>query len=174
MERYVVIDTGLDGCALLVETKESGEPIPKEAFFFRSDIWSDGINPRNLKSILDRWDVSDYYVERVPIIPHNTKSMCKQFFTIGQIWGVLMVSDEDVSLTDFYPRTWQSHARRYLEPSERKLATKKQAQMLSERYFPEFFKLHKKRSNIHDGLADCLSMLLYVERRYFSQFVEED
>lgn len=173
MERYVVIDTGLDGCALLVEKQENGSPVPLDHFLFKEAGWRDGIDPRAFEYVLSKWNVETFHVERVPIIPHNTKTLAKQFFIIGQIWSIIMFSNENVVINDFYPKTWQSHTRRHLRPSEANLASKKQSQIISKLYFPEFFESNKKRSNIHDGLADCLSMLLYVEREYFSQFVED-
>ena len=169
--RYVIIDTGLKGAAVLFEDK-NGIPTPIDHYFF--ETWEDGIDPLHFAKNLKEWNAREFHIEKVAAIPNQAiTSTFKQAYVIGQIYSTIMLVSENAVINDFYSITWASHARRHLNLSEANLENKKAMQKLAPRWFPEFMAKFKKRKLYNDAVSDCIGMLFYVRRSHFSQFIED-
>ena len=169
--RYVIIDTGLKGAAVLFEDK-NGIPTPIDHYFF--ETWEDGIDPLHFAKNLQEWNAREFHIEQPPTMPNQAiTTTWKQAFVVAQIYTTIMLEVENAVLHDFYPITWVSHARKHLNLSEANLENKKAMQKLAPRWFPEFMAKFKKRTLYNDAVADCIGMLFYVRRSHFSQFIED-
>lgn len=170
--RFAIIDTGLKGACVIFEEVD-GVPNPVDYYLFKS--WDDGIDCVDFAAHIKIWNVRHFFIEKPAAMPNQSSTNTwKQAYSVAQTTCSILLSVENAVIHDFYPITWVSHARRHLKPLERHLESKKAMQSLAPRMFPKFMAKFKKRTLYHDGIADCIGMLFYVKRSYYSQFIEDD
>ena len=170
MKKYMVVDTGKDGCALYVENGT-----PKSVYYFKQGYRSGFIDCEAFRKEIDRLGVRHFYVERVPLILHGShvKSFAIQHQIIGQIYGTLL-GVPDMVIHESYPQTILGVARKFLKAPQRNLDSKKLAQAVAAKIYPSFFSGHKKRTKVHEALGDTLMQLAFIERARLADLFEED
>ena len=155
---YVVIDPGKTGAAVLLEGCQ-----PIHAYAMRSQSF--GIDVGDLREELLSWHHlygwEEVWLEMpTPRPKQGCHQTAVQFYIVGQtmaaIYGV------GSSIHEVNPSTWTAFTKRLSHNPG--ADAKKQAQELCHRYFPEFVKDWVPKTKIHDGVADCLAISLYVNR----------
>lgn len=164
---HVIIDPGKNGAALVAEGC-----IPLDAYLLKPLRY--GIDVADLREKLSEWQGlygwRDIYVEVPPPRPHQgVHQTAVQFFIIGQIDSSLYGIGE--TLYEINPSTWTAFTKRLSSTPGAK--AKVQAQELCRRYYPEFIQEWIPKTKIHDGVADCLAMLLYVNRDTYVDDIRE-
>jgi hypothetical protein len=152
--KYCIIDTGFKGSIVLFE-----DAVPIDAFLFKK-IGS-GINIREASDKILEWIPEKVYIEIFPAQPYQgVSTTAAQWRVIGQIDAICMMFCDVIEY--IYVATWTSFTKRLsLDPNQ---PNKNISQELSWKYYPEFSLIYKKTKLIHDGVADCLTIGLYVNR----------
>ena len=152
--KYVTLDTGLKGAAVLWEDAR-----PIEGYAFKQK--GVGIDVRELCDILLEWCPDRIIIEIFPPQPYQgVAQTSKQWRVIGQIEAVCSIYCDEIEYV--YVATWTSFTKRLsVNPT---LQNKKISQELTAKYFPEFAAKYMKRKLFHDGIADCLCIGIYINR----------
>lgn len=156
---YAVIDTGLNGAVVFFDSETK---MPVDSYLMEpTDV---GINTNNLYISLAKFSPEIVYVERIPAMPkQSVNTTAKQFFVVGQIYATTMRLRCPV--VEVWPATWTSFVKRVMGSD---MASKKLAQVVAKKYYPIFSKHYTPRSKIHDGVADCLAINLWVNMEIFA------
>lgn len=155
---YVVIDPGKTGAAVILEGCQ-----PMDAYAMKSQNF--GIDVGDFKERLTEWHAlygwEDVWLEMPTPRPNQgCHQTAVQFYIVGQtiasLYGI------GTTVHEVNPSTWTAFTNRLsLYPGT---DSKKQVQGLCRRYFPEFIRDWIPKTKIHDGVADCLAISLYVNR----------
>jgi hypothetical protein len=152
----VTLDTGVKGAMVLFE---NGQPIEGHTFVRMGQ----GIDPFRIVQALKRWRADNIYIEAISARPYQgVKATATQFFIVGQCHTIAQLNFETVEYIN--PRTWSSFTKRL---SVTPAATSKEiAQELGYKYYADFSSKYASKRNkiIHDGIADCLAINLYINR----------
>ena len=162
--RYITLDTGVNGAMVLFEMFEPVEALP----FTRMGR---GINPFEVDHYMKKWEADRIFIESITPRPYQgAKSTATQFLVIGQCHTLAQLNHQTVEY--IFPQTWSSFTKRLSKDPTQK--QKKIAQELAKRFFSDFCKPWTNRSNnIHDGIADCLGIHMYIERDTYVDYVGE-
>lgn len=154
----MVIDPGKTGAAVILEGCQ-----PLEGYAMQSQNF--GIDVGSLRDTLLEWQGlygwEDVWLEMpTPRPRQGCHQTAVQFYIVGQtiasLYGI------GTTVYELNPSTWTAFTKRLSrDPGA---DSKKQAQELCHRYFPEFARGWIPKTKIHDGVADCLAISLYVNR----------
>ena len=157
--KYVTLDTGLKGAMVLFEYFE---PVDSLAF----EKMGQGVDSFKIAEKLREWEPDRIYIEQITARPkQSAKATATQFFVVGQCHTLAQIHCDHVEY--IYPQTWTSFTKRLShsqgEPS------KVIAQELAMKFYPEFCKpyLTPRSRKVHDGIADCLCIHMYVHRDHY-------
>ena len=171
MSSYMVIDTGKDGCVLTVDRTTHQ---PKSVYYFKEGYRKGFIDVFDFLEEVERWDVRHFYIERVPLILHgsNVSAFAVQHQIIGQIYGAVMSVDRFV-IDETYPASILACAKRFLASELRLEDSKKISQNVAKKIFSDFYLKHKKRTKVHEALADTLMHLAFIRRSELADLFED-
>jgi len=152
--KYVTLDTGFKGAMILWQ-----DTTPIEAFLFKKV--GTGINIREVADKLIDWNPGKIYIEIFPPQPYQGVGQTSaQWRVIGQLDSICMLFCDVIEY--IYVATWTSFTKRLsANPSQ---PNKKISQELCLKYFYDFSVEYKKIKLVHDGVADCLTIGIYVNR----------
>jgi hypothetical protein len=127
-----------------------------------------GIDSFEVAEFLAKHSPDKIFVEEIPAMPRQgVKSLATQWFVVGQCHTLATLYCEHV---EYIPASrWTSFTKR-LAPIPGK-TSKEVARELAIRFFPDFSKRFTKRK-LHDGIADCLCILMYIDRDKFIDFLQ--
>ena len=162
---YAIIDTGLNGAVVFFDSETK---MPVDSYLMEpNDV---GINANNLYISLAKYSPDTIYIERVPAMPkQSVNTTAKQFFVVGQIYATVMRLR--CPLVEVWPATWTSFVKRVMGSD---MTSKKLAQVVAKKYYPIFSKHYTPRSKIHDGVADCLAINIWVNMEIFADEIVEE
>jgi len=160
--KFAIIDTGIKGAIIIAQ---NGEPVDA----LRFERQGQGIDSFEVAQFLTRHSPRKIYIEQVPAMPRQgVKSTATQWFVVGQCHTLATLYSEHV---EYIPASrWSAFTKR-LSPIKNK-TSKEVARDLAIQFFPTFSKKFTKRK-LHDGVADCLCILMYIERDKFVDFLIE-
>ncbi len=151
---YVTLDTGFKGAMVLWQ-----DATPIDAMVFKKV--GKGINIREVSDKLLEWNPEKIYIEIFPPQPYQGVGQTSaQWRVIGQLDSICTMFCDFIEY--IYVATWTSFTKRLsADPTQK---NKTISQELSFKYFPEFSLRYRKTKLVHDGIADCLVIGIYVNR----------
>jgi len=164
--KYVTLDTGLNGAMILYRDAK-----PVDGLVFEK--MGRGINLPPIIEKLNKWKPEIIYIEGIPTMPHQgVKQTATQWFVFGQCETIAELYSPKQEIIPAI--RWASFTKKLsINPSN---PSKVIAQELVEKFYPSFienFRLRKYRGvrKVHDGIADCLCINMYIARDNFLDFL---
>lgn len=165
--KYCCLDTGLEGALLLCE---NGRPI--EALRFEREGRGLKLNP--IVEFLNTHKPDKTYLEGILIKPgQSSKALATQWLVYGQCQTLAQLYSKELEIVPAI--RWTSFTKRLSRTPH--LQSKVAMQEIAERFFPRWADPYRRRKfrgvrKIHDGVADCLGMHIYVERDFYADLLE--
>ena len=165
---YVTIDTGLNGA--MVGFK-NGKPM-EGLTFQRLGL---GIASHPILELLEKWQPSTIYIEGIPAMPkQSVKSTATQWFVFGQCFTLAEMHSERLEIVPAI--RWAGFTKRLSATPNN--PSKAIAQELVNKFYADFAEPYRLRRykgvrKVHDGIADCLCLNMYVQRDIFVDHLHE-
>ena len=160
--KYVSLDTGLRGAMVLFE-----ETTPVDGLTFERN--GRGLLLHPIIDTLLSWKPDKIYIEGIPAMPNQSvKATATQWYVFGQCETLSEIYAEEMEIIPV--QRWTSFTKR-LTPYPHN-PSKIIAQELSNKFYPDFSKdflgrKYRGQRKLHDGIADCLCMNMYIQRDIF-------
>ena len=169
----LIIDPGLKGAAVLFDDVR-----PVSSFCFSVGFSGIDIYKFNdfIEGIYKSYPECRVYIEKIDPFPgQNIKTSTRQFFVLGQTYAIVERYFNTVYKVP--PQSWTPYLKKFCLRNFQFIGKSKEvAQVVSRQCFPEFAHLHipKRGFKVHDGVADCLSISIWLNKLYWTDWTIDD